>query len=167
MSRPPPQSRKGTTRVGTLKAESKSFRAHARSFALQALYQYLVGKGSADAVDQYTRSLQGFRRADAAHYDILLHGCIEHASALDALIEPQLDRPLAEISPIEHIALWIGAYELQHCPEIPWRVVMDEAVELAKEFGGTDGYKYVNGILEKLARQLRSTEITAGERSSA
>jgi len=100
-------------------------------------------------------------KADAMHFDALLHGCTTHAQALDALIEPRLDRPLAEISPVEHAALWIGAYELQHCMDVPWRVALDECIELAKEFGGTDGHKYVNGVLNQLARQLRAAEVKA------
>jgi 6,7-dimethyl-8-ribityllumazine synthase len=73
----------------------------------------------------------------------LLHGCIEHGADLDALITPLLDRKMAEISPIEHGTMWIGVYEFQHCLDVPWRVVLNECIELAKEFGGTDGHKYV------------------------
>ncbi|MCB0184656.1 MAG: transcription antitermination factor NusB, partial [Caldilineaceae bacterium] len=91
----------------------------------------------------------------------LLHGCIAQAQALDELIVPLLDRPLAEISPIEHAVLWIGAYEFQHCPDVPLRVVINECVELAKAFGGTDGHKYVNGVLHPLGAQLRALEAAA------
>ena len=72
-----------------------------------------------------------------------------------------VDRPLSEISPIEHAIMWIGAYELQHCMDVPWRVVLNECIELAKEFGGTDGHKYVNAVLNGLAPSLRATEIAA------
>ena len=95
------------------------------------------------------------------HYDALLHGCIEGATGLDALITPVLDRTLAEVSPIEHAVMWIGVYELQHCLDVPWRVVLNECIELAKEFGGTDGHKYVNGVLGSLAPKLRPDEVQA------
>jgi N utilization substance protein B len=159
--RPPRQSRKGLTSTGARKAASKSDRSRAREFALQALYQVLVGKNELDAVDVFTRDLAGFNKADAVHFDALLHGCAEQASALDALIMPLLDRKLEEISPIEHAVMWIGVYEFQHCPDVPWRVVLNECIELAKEFGGTDGHKYVNGVLNGLARQLRTAEVAA------
>ena len=86
--------------------------------------------------------------------------------ALDAAITPHLDRPLAEISPIERGVLWIGAYELQHCLDVPWRVVVNECIELAKSFGGTDGHKYVNGVLDHLAPQLRPDEVKAARPAS-
>ncbi len=160
-TRPPRQSRKGLTNTGVRKAASKSDRSRAREFAVQALYQLLVGKNDADAVDVFTRDLAGFNKADSAHFDALLHGCAEQADALNALILPLLDRKLSDISPVEHAVMWIGAYELQHCLDVPWRVVINECVELAKEFGGTDGHKYVNGVLNSLARQLREAEVAA------
>ena len=86
---------------------------------------------------------------------------VNNMSELDALIVPLLDRKLAEISPIEHGVMWIGAYEFQHCLDVPWRVVLNECVELAKEFGGTDGHKYVNAVLNALAPQLRAAEVSA------
>ena len=160
-TRPPRQSRKGVTSTGARKAASKSDRSRAREFALQALYQVLVGKNDADSVDAFTRDLAGFSKADSVHFDALLHGCSEQAAALDALILPLLDRKMAEISPVEHAVMWIGTYEFQHCLDVPWRVVLNECVELAKEFGGTDGHKYVNGVLNGLARQLREAEVAA------
>ena len=159
--RPPRQSRKGLTSTGARKAASKSARSRAREFALQALYQHIVGRNEATSIDLFTRDLAGFHKADAAHYDALLHGCIEGATGLDALITPVLDRTLAEVSPIEHAVMWIGVYELQHCLDVPWRVVLNECIELAKEFGGTDGHKYVNGVLGSLAPKLRPDEVQA------
>jgi N utilization substance protein B len=155
------QSRTGLTSTGARKASAKSGRSRARGFAVQALYQHLVGGNEADAIDAFTRDLAGFDKSDTAHFDALLHGCIEQAGALDALIAPLLDRKLTEISPIEHGIMWIGAYELQHCLDVPWRVVLNECIELAKEFGGTDGHKYVNGVLNGLAPQLRAAEVAA------
>ena len=162
-SRPPRQPRKGLTSTGVRKAASKSDRSRAREFAVQALYQVLVGKNDVAAVDAFTRDLAGFSKADSVHFDALLHGSAEQADQLDALIVPLLDRKLAEISPVEHAVMWIGAYELQHCLDVPWRVVLNECVELAKEFGGTDGHKYVNGVLNGLARQLRELEVAADQ----
>jgi N utilization substance protein B len=159
--RPPRQIRTGVTSTGARKAGSKSVRSRAREFALQALYQHLVGRNDADSIDIFTRDLAGFGKADTVHYDALMHGCIEQAADLDALILPFLDRPLEEISPIEHSVMWIGTYEFKHCLDVPWRVVINECIELAKEFGGTDGHKYVNGVLNGLASKLRSREVQA------
>ena len=151
----------GRTATGARKASAKSSRTRAREFALQALYQHLVGRNEAQAIDHFTRDLSGFHKADSVHYDALLHGCIEHAGELDALIVPLLDRKLQEISPIEHAVMWIGVYEFQNAPDVPWRVVINECVELAKEFGGTDGHKYVNAVLNGLAPKLRAPEVEA------
>ena len=148
------------------RASARAARTRARGFALQALYQLMVGGNPADEVDIFTRDLSGFNKADAVHFDALLHGCAEQATALDALILPMLDRKLTELSPIEHAVLWIGAYELQHCIDIPWRVVLNECIDLAKEFGGTDGHKYVNAVLNQLALQLREIEVQS-ERQTA
>ena len=147
------------------RASARAARTRARGFALQALYQVMVGGNPADEVDIFTRDLSGFNKADAVHFDALLHGCAEQAAALDALILPMLDRKLTELSPIEHAVLWIGAYELQHCIDIPWRVVLNECIDLAKEFGGTDGHKYVNAVLNQLAPQLRATEVEADRKT--
>ncbi len=141
------------------KASEKSGRTRAREFALQALYQHLVGRNEASDIDAFTRDLSGFHKADSAHYDALLHGCVAEATLLDETITPLLDRALAEISPIERGVLWIGTYEFKHCPDVPWRVVINECIELAKSFGGTDGHKYVNGVLNQLAQQMRALEV--------
>jgi N utilization substance protein B len=154
-----------TTSTGGRKASAKSARSRAREFALQALYQHLVGRNDAESIDVFTRDLSGFHKADSAHYDALLHGCIEQAGELDALIVPQLDRKIEEISPIEHAVMWIGAWEFMHAPDVPWRVVLNECIELAKEFGGTDGHKYVNAVLNGLAPKLRAAEVEADKKA--
>ena len=159
--RPPRQSRTGLTTTGARKAASKSSRSRAREFALQALYQSLVGRNAVSDVDAFTRDLAGFSKADSVHFDALLQGCVEQAAELDALIIPLLDRKLEEISPIERGVMWIGAYEFKHCLDVPWRVVINECIELAKEFGGTDGHKYVNAVLNGLAPTLRAVEVNA------
>lgn len=161
----PPQTRTGLTDTGVKKAADKSPRTRAREFALQALYQHLVGRNGADAIDTFTRDLVGFHKADSAHYDALLHGCIGEASTLDDNITPLLDRKMAEISPVEHAVLWIGTYEFKHCLDVPYRVVINECIELAKAFGGTDGHKYVNGVLHKLAPGFRAAEVAADKKA--
>ena len=118
-------------------------------------------------MDQFTRDLAGFNKADALHYDALLRGCATEAAVLDQLIEPILDRPFNEVSPIEHATMWIGVYEFKNCLDVPWRVVLNECIELAKEFGGTDGHKYVNAVLNGLAPQLRAAEVEADRARSA
>ena len=144
------------------KGPPKSARRRSREFALQGLYEWLLsrdaGGENAGAIDAHIRETPGFDRADAGHYEALLHGAIREVAPLRAAIEPHLDRPIVELSPVEHAVLLIGAYELAHHVEVPYRVVINEAVEVAKSFGGTDGFKYVNGVLDKLGADLRPTE---------
>lgn len=142
-------------------SRKRNARSRAREFALQALYQHIVSRNDAGVIDAFTRDLSGFHKADSVHYDALLHGVIAQEQALDAAITPLLDRPLKEISPIEHAAMWMGLYEFQHAPDVPWRVVLNEYVELAKSFGGTDGHKYVNAVLHALAQTHRAVEVAA------
>jgi transcription antitermination protein NusB len=148
----------------TLKATKthKSARTRSREFALQALYQLIVSNNEPIEIDLFTQELVGFKKADLSHYRAILHGCAAEREALDALITPLIDRPLSDISPIERAVMWLGVYELQHCLDVPWRVVLNESIELAKSFGGTDGHKYVNAVLNKVALTLRSSEINAG-----
>ena len=148
------------------KAPARSGRTRAREFAIQALYQHLVGKNDSTDIDVFTRDLQGFSKADAAHYDAIFHGCVAQAQALDDAIVPHLDRPLNEISPVERAVMWLGVYELEHCLDVPWRVVLNEYIEQAKAFGGTDGHKYVNGVLNKLAPSLRAAEVNSDKAPS-
>ncbi len=150
------------------KGPPKSARRRSRELALQGLYEWLLSKDSgnqnAGAIDAHMREAQGFDRADAAHFDSVLHGVMKDPQALRALITPHLDRPINELSPIEHAVLLIGTYELTHHIEVPYRVVINEAVELAKSFGGTDGFRYVNGVLDKVAIEVRATEISASRK---
>ena len=138
-----------------------SARRKAREFALQGLYEWLLGGADAGFIDAHVREQEGFAKCDAAHFDMLLHGCIREAADLDALLVPHLDRQTAHLSPIEHGVLLIGTYELKHCIDIPYKVAINEAVELAKSFGGTDGHKYVNGVLDQAASVLRGPEVEA------
>lgn len=151
--------RPGLTSTGVRKASSKPARSRAREFALQGLYQHLIGRQPLAEIDPFTRELAGFHKCDAVHFDALLHGCVGEAGALDGALEPLIDRRLGELSPVEHAVLWIGLYELRHCADVPWRVVINECVELAKSYGGTDGHKFVNGVLNAAAPLARPAEV--------
>ena len=148
-------------RAGGRRAEPKSARRRAREFALQGLYEWLLNGADAGVVDAHVREQEGFDRCDRAHFDLLLHGVIREAGAIDARLAVHIDRRAELLSPVEHAALLIGGFELLHCIEIPYKVAINEAVELAKSFGGTDGHKYVNGVLDKLAAQARPIEVEA------
>ena len=102
--------------------------------------------------------------ADSEHFNTLLHGAIRDAATLRADLAPLIDRPLDQLSPVEHAALLIGAFELKHHIEIPYKVVINEAVELTKSFGGIDGHKYVNGVLDRFAANVRQVEVDAGRK---
>jgi N utilization substance protein B len=141
--------------------KSRTPRHRAREFALQGLYQWLMNQEDAGAIDAHIRNAHGFDKADAEHFDLLLHGTIRDVDNLRTEIVPLIDRAIDQLSPIEHAALLIGAFELKHHIEIPYKVVINEAVELTKSFGGIDGHKYVNGVLDKLAASLRATEVAA------
>jgi N utilization substance protein B len=140
----------------------KSARRRSREAALQGLYEWLVGGADAGVIEAHVREhAEGFAQADAAHFDALLHGCIAEAADIDAVLARHVDRKTTQLSPVEHAVLMIGAYELRHCIDIPYKVAINEAVELAKSFGGTDGHKYVNGVLDKAALDLRPVEVGA------
>jgi len=149
------------------RAAGKSARRRAREFALQGLYEWLVGRAEPAAIDAHMREQEGFERCDSQHFDTLLHGCSGESVALDAVLARHADRKTSEMSPIEHGALLIGAYELAHCADVPYKVAINEAVELAKAFGGTDGHKYVNGVLDKAALDLRPAEVAAARAARA
>jgi N utilization substance protein B len=146
------------------RAAPKSARRRSRELALQGLYRWLIAGGDGAAAEADVRELEGFEKMDRAHFDALLYGGIEQAAALDEVLTRHVDRKTTLLSPIEHGVLMIGVYELMHCVEIPYRVAINEAVELAKSFGGTDGHKYVNGVLDKCAADLRPNEARAPRR---
>lgn len=139
----------------------KSARRRSREVALQGLYEWLVSKAEAGVIDAHMREQEGFDKCDAVHFNALLHGCIGEAAQIDAVLAHHVDRKTSQLSPVEHGVLMIGVYELTHCIEIPYKVAINEAVELAKSFGGTDGHKYVNGVLDKTAAALRPVEVEA------
>ena len=139
----------------------KSARHKARELALQGLYQWLLAAEHADEIRAQLAEFKDYDQADAHYLRLLLDGVIADAAELEAAFGPVLDRPVAQLSPVERGVLLIGAYELAHVPDVPYKVVINEAVELAKSFGGADGHKYVNGVLDKLAARLRPAEFRA------
>jgi N utilization substance protein B len=145
-------------------SKNRTPRHRAREFALQGLYQWLLNNEDATTVVNNIRAAHGFEKADADHFAALLYGAIKDSVALREAFAPLIDRGVKELSPIEHGVLLIGAYELKNNLEIPYRVVINEAVELTKSFGGIDGHKYVNGVLDKLAPRLRAEEVAADTR---
>ena len=148
-------------RPASKKASQKSTRRRSRELALQGLYEWLLSGERAAVIDGHVREREGFDRCDSTHFEMLLHGCIDEAAAIDQALARHVDRQTSQLSPVEHGVLMIGAYELMHCLDIPYRVVINEAVELAKVFGGTDGHKYVNGVIDKAAADLRPAEVEA------
>ncbi len=143
------------------KPQAKSTRRRSRELALQGLYQWLLSGAAGAEIEAHLQAEEGLDKCDRPHFDALLHGCIAEAAALDAVLARHVDRKTTALSPVEHAVLMIGTYELTHCIDIPYRVVINEAVELAKSFGGTDGHKYVNGVLDKAATDLRTVEVKA------
>ncbi|RZI43233.1 transcription antitermination factor NusB [Herbaspirillum sp. HC18] len=144
--------------------KNRTPRHRAREFALQGLYQWLLNNEDAGAIDAHIREAHGFSKADAEHFDALLHGTIKQAANLREGLAPLIDRPIDQLSPVEHAALLIGAFELTNHVEIPYKVVINEAVELTKSFGGIDGHKYVNGVLDKYAATAREVEVEDAKR---
>ena len=139
----------------------RSARRRSRELAVQGLYQWLVAREDAGAIEAHLAEAPEFGKADREHFSTLLHGAIRDLDTLHEALAPALDRTLAELSPVEHATLLVGVFELARHPEIPFRVVINEAVELAKTFGGTDGFRYVNGVLDRVATRLRAVEVAA------
>jgi transcription antitermination protein NusB len=146
-------------------SKNRTPRHRAREFALQGLYQWLLNNEDVGAIEAHIREAHGFDKADAAHFDALLYGAIKDVVSLRSGLTPLIDRPIDQLSPVEHAALLIGAFELQNHIEIPYKVIINEAVELTKSFGGIDGHKYVNGVLDKFAVKVRDAEIGASRKS--
>jgi N utilization substance protein B len=134
-------------------------RTLARQCALQALYQWqYTGHSPRLIEEQLFAEEETPDGVDMGYFRALLRGVVEQAETLDKQIAPLLDRPLGQIDPVEHAVLWIGLYELSHNPEIPWRVVINEAVDLTKLFGAEKSHRYINGVLDRLARLKRPGE---------
>jgi N utilization substance protein B len=140
----------------------RSPRRRAREFALQGLYQWQLTQAPAAEIVRNLSELEGYGAADESFLKAELDGVIGESAGLRALLEPLADRKWAEVSPVERAILLIGAWEIAHVPEMPYRVSINEAIELAKRFGGIDGHKYVNGILDRVAAASRPEEVAAG-----
>jgi len=139
---------------------SHSPRALARRVTAQALYQWLVNTTPPETLlKQFREQDDGLGRADPIYFDTLLKGVVENAADLTMALVPHLDRPITQLDPVEHAVLLLGAYEMQHEPSVPWRVIVNECVNLTKLFGSEEGFKYVNGVLDKLARKARPQEV--------
>jgi transcription antitermination protein NusB len=147
-------------------AVRKSTRRRSRELALQGLYQWQLAGKDALMIAAELAETDDFAKCDVDYFRRLLNGAIEHAGELQARIVPHLDRAFAALSPVERGILLLGGYELMRELEVPYRVIINEAVELAKVYGGTDGHKYVNGVLDKLAADLREHEVR-GERGAS
>lgn len=143
------------------KAPPRSARRRAREFVLQGLYQWRVGGADEAAIEAQIPEMDDFARADSDFFVTTLRGVIGQQDKLSALIATHIDRPFKELSPIEACVLLMGACELVQNPETPYRVIINEAIELTKAFGGTDGHKYVNGVLDKVAADVRPAEVEA------
>jgi N utilization substance protein B len=138
------------------KSGKPAARHRAREIALQALYAWKLGGGD---VLVHAKTLEGWERCDQQFAAELIVEVVEKNDLLEKSIAPYLDRSLASLSPVERVILLIATYELTVRPETPFKVVLNEAIELGKSFGGTDGHKFVNGVLEKLALEFRAEEI--------
>ncbi|WP_426662649.1 transcription antitermination factor NusB [Rhodanobacter aciditrophus] len=133
-------------------------RSRARRRALQALYAWQLSGSHMNAVIEQFRHEQDMEVADLDYFEDLLHGVEKNVDALDAVLRPHLDREVGEVDPIERAALRLAAYELKHRPDVPYRVVINEAIEVTKRFGADHGHSYVNGVLDKVAAELRAVE---------
>ena len=141
----------------TLAAE----RRKARHYGMQALYKWYMTGAALNEVEAEIRAEYDFEHVDLEYFQALLHGVPAEVDALDAALSPLLDRKLDELDPIEHSLLRMGLYELRQRIDVPYKVVINEAVALAKKFGATDSHKYINGVLDRAARSLRKVEIEA------
>ena len=142
----------------------KAARRRAREFALQGIYQWLLSGNSLPLIEDHVAQVTGFERADRELFISLLRGTLNNIESLQAEFEPFIHRPVHELSPVERAILLLGTHELKHGLDTPYRVIINEAIELAKGYGGTEGHRFVNGVLDKLAAKLRATEIEAGRR---
>lgn len=147
------------------KAPPKSARRRAREFALQGLYQWRVGGNDQVAIEAHMPEMDEFAKADREFFVGTLRGVIAQSAKLTEEIRVHIDRDFSELSPVEACILMMGAFELTHHPETPYRVIINEAIELTKSFGGTDGHKYVNGVLDKVAALLRPEEFAARKKA--
>lgn len=138
-----------------------SRRSLSRRVASQALYQWLVNETQPEEMLLQFRE-EGLGRADAEYFKTLMNGCVREVVPLTQAFSKHLDRDLEQIDPVERAILMVGTYELMFEPSVPWRVAVNESVNLAKTFGASDSYKYINGVLDRIAHELRAADIQAG-----
>ncbi|AIL32487.1 transcription antitermination factor NusB [Basilea psittacipulmonis] len=146
------------------RSPKRSARRVARILAIQAIYAYLVSDDDALSVEDLydivaQDSDENYEHADREFLQKLIYGVYQHAGELREKFAPYIERPVAELSPVEHAILLLASYEFVYNLETPYRVIINEAIELAKELGGTDGFKFINGVLDKLAADVRKVEI--------
>lgn len=134
-------------------------RREARSLSVQALYQWHMAGQAINEIEAQFRVDNDFAKVDGAYFHEILHGVPANKGEIDGLILPCLDRAMDEVDPVELAVLRLSCYELLKRIDVPYRVVINEGIELAKIFGATDGHKFVNGVLDKLAPKLRSAEL--------
>ncbi|WP_027467403.1 transcription antitermination factor NusB [Deefgea rivuli] len=144
------------------RAKPKSARRRAREFAMQGIYQWLMSNESGSNIDRYLRdSTPYFPKCDELLFRAVLFGVIKDIGPLTKALEPHVERPLNEVSIVEMAVLYVAAYEIVSMPETPYPVIINEAIELTKSFGGADGHRFVNGVLDKLAALVRADEFAA------
>ncbi len=136
-------------------------RRKARHYGMQALYQWYMAQASLSEIEDEFVQEYDFAHVDLAYFQALLHEIPARVDDLDAALEPLLDRPIDDLDPIEHTLLRMGMFELTERIDVPFKVVINEAVALAKKFGATDSHKYINGVLDKAARDIRKVEFDA------
>jgi N utilization substance protein B len=139
-------------------------RSRARRRALQALYAWQLSASPVDKVIEQFRAEQDMEIADLEYFEALVRGVVQHAEELDAVLAKFIDRTVAQVDPIERAVLRIAAFELAHRLDVPYRVVINEAIETTKRFGAEHGHTYVNGVLDRAAAEWRAQEIQAGRR---
>lgn len=151
----------GQSPAGRNDAKSRGARRLSRLLAVQATYQWLLSAEEPGAIEAFSRESEDYTSADQAYFEDCFYGVVRQADALRQTMSPALDRDLHLVSPVEHAILLLGCYELTHHIEVPYRVVINEAVELAKSLGGNEGHKYINGVLDRLAPLCRPDELRA------
>lgn len=149
---------------GKGKKPGRGSRQISRELVLRSLYAWQASKADLAALLVHAEEEEDYGEANVGLFKELLEGILKTITDLDAALAPHLDRAVSELSPVEHAALLIGAYELSHSLNVPYKVAINEAVNLAKKYGGTDGHKFVNGVLDKLAKVTRQVEIEAAGR---
>ena len=154
----------GAMTVETNKTMNKSPRHRARELVMQGIYQWRITSGEAEKIDRQIQAEKNIGRYDKELFVRLLRGALGHHAEIEALLAPHLDRPLEELSPVEYAILLLGAFELARQVETPYKVVINEAVELAKVFGAEQSHRYINGVMDKVARELRRAELKMSTR---